>query len=66
LIVQFAFAYIENTFFSKVWWDSLSDVDRQHLASLAWISNAYYEHFTYSYSRRTVPWEVMNIQVSLE
>jgi len=52
LIVQFAFAYIENTFFSKGWWDSLSDADRQHLASLAWISNAYYEHFTYSYSRK--------------
>jgi hypothetical protein len=66
LIVQFAFAYVENTFFSKAWWDSLSNTEHQHLTSLAWISNAYYEHFKYSHSRGTVPWEIVDIQVSEE
>ena len=64
LIAQFAFVYIENTFFSKIWWDSLSVLDRQHMASLAWVSNAYYESFKYSGSRRIVPWEIAGIQVN--
>jgi hypothetical protein len=64
LIAQFAFVYIENTFFSKVWWDSLSDFDRQHMASLAWVANAYYEMFTYSRSRRIVPWELVSVEVN--
>ena len=55
-IIQFAFAYIENTFFSEEWWGSLSEIDRKHLSSLAWVSNAYYEEFAYSQSRRIVPW----------
>lgn len=61
LIAQFAFVYIENTFFSKLWWDSLSHADQKHMSSLAWVSNAYYEDFTYSRSRRIVPWEVVSI-----
>jgi SEC-C motif len=64
LIAQFAFAYIENTFFSKAWWDSLSNPNREHLASLAWVANAYYEPFTYSTSRRIVPWDVVEVAVS--
>jgi hypothetical protein len=28
LLVQFIFAYIENTYFSETWWDSLSEVNR--------------------------------------
>jgi hypothetical protein len=64
LIVQFVFAYIENTFFSKDWWGSLSEVDRKHLSSLAWISNAYYEDFTYSRSRKIVPWKLTGVAVN--
>ncbi|MGO9646842.1 MAG: hypothetical protein ACLPOO_02190 [Terriglobales bacterium] len=64
LIVQFAFAYIENTFFSKDWWGSLSEVDRKHLSSLAWVSNAYYEDFTYSRSRNIIPWEITSVVVN--
>lgn len=64
LIAQFAFVYIENTFFSKMWWDSLSEVDRKHMATLAWVANAYYEDFSYSKSRGIVPWEIMNVEVN--
>ncbi|HXM20593.1 MAG TPA: SEC-C domain-containing protein [Terriglobales bacterium] len=64
LIVQFAFAYIENTFFSKDWWESLSEVDRKHLSSLAWVSNAYYEDFTYSRSRKIIPWGITSAVVN--
>jgi hypothetical protein len=63
LIAQFAFVYIENTFFSKFWWDSLSNFNRRHMASLAWIANAYYEEFAYSSSRKIVPWKLMSINV---
>lgn len=57
LLVQFMFAYVENTFFSSAWWSSLSNEDRKHLMSLADISNAYYTDIEYSPSR-FVPWEI--------
>jgi len=61
LIVQFAFAYIENTYFSKDWWESLSQNNREHLESLANISNAYYTRFEYS-AAKIVPWEIMSVE----
>jgi hypothetical protein len=64
LIAQFAFAYTENTFFSKSWWESLSNFDRDHLSSLAWMSNAYYDKFSYSHSRHIVPWEITSVEIN--
>ena len=57
LLVQLMFAYLENTYFSADWWDSLSEEDRRHLASLAIVWPAYYTDFSYV-SSRIVPWHV--------
>lgn len=64
LIAQFAFVYIANTYFSKEWWDNLSSVNRRKMESLAWVADAYEEPFTYSPSRKIVPWEITSIDVS--
>ncbi|MBW2307029.1 MAG: SEC-C domain-containing protein [Deltaproteobacteria bacterium] len=60
LLVQFMFAYVENTYFSGAWWESLNIADRQHIELLAGLSNAYYTYFDYSLSQ-IVPWEVMEV-----
>jgi hypothetical protein len=57
VLVQYIFAYVENTYFSKRWWASLSPEECRHLASLARLRNACYANFSYS-SNRIVPWEV--------
>ena len=62
LLIQFMFAYVENTFFSNDWWQSLTLTDRQHLLELARISNAYYTDFEYSNST-FVPWEVQTAKI---
>jgi SEC-C motif len=62
LIVQFVFAYIENTYFSNSWWGSLSKANREHLASLAAIGNAYYSDFVYQ-PCRFVPWEITELSI---
>jgi len=62
LLVQFIFAYVENTYFSGHWWDLLPDGDRQHLASLAEISNAYYTDFLYI-SAPFVRWQITNVRI---
>lgn len=62
LLTQFMFAYVENTFFSNEWWQSLTHTDRQHLTELARISNAYYTDFEYS-NRSFVPWEIMTATI---
>jgi hypothetical protein len=59
-LVQFMFAFIENTFFSVRWWDSLSEIQRSHLAALAEIANPYYDTFPFM-SSKMVPWKVTNI-----
>jgi hypothetical protein len=64
LIVQFIFAYIENTYFSSAWWDSLSRVNRGHIEGLAGIGNAYYTDFAYSRSLGFAPWEVTTVVVA--
>ncbi len=63
LIVQFMFAYIENTYFSDKWWWSLSQVNRDQLECLAGIGNAYYTDFSYS-SSKFVPWELTTVVVA--
>ena len=51
ILVQFMFAFIENTFFSERWWNSLSDTERRHLSGLARIANAYYDPFEFISSK---------------
>jgi hypothetical protein len=64
LIAQFVFVYIENTYFSREWWTSLSDINRKQMTSLAWTSNAYEERFHYSPSSKIVPWEIVNVDIN--
>jgi hypothetical protein len=60
LLVQFLFAYIENTVFSTGWWESLSEFNREQLTGLAGISNPYYTDLDFS-AIRVVPWQVTDI-----
>ena len=62
LLVQFMFAYIENTVFSRLWWESLSEFNRSHLSSLARISNPYYTDIPFL-NFKLVPWEITNVLV---
>jgi hypothetical protein len=58
--VQTLFAYIENTFLSSHWWDSLSKKDQEQIRLLALMPNAYYTDFDY-YGSVLMPWK--NIEV---
>ncbi len=58
--VQTLFAYIENTFFSKQWWDSFPPEHQEHIRSIALMPNAYYTDFNYSDSIR-MPWEISEV-----
>jgi hypothetical protein len=62
ILVQFMFTFIENTFFSARWWDSLSGMHQGHLATLARISNPYYGSFQFLQSK-LVPWKITRILV---
>jgi hypothetical protein len=62
LLVQFMFAYLENTYFSMAWWMSLSEANRSHVSSLATMGNAYYTEFEYSRAR-LVPWELIDARI---
>jgi hypothetical protein len=64
LVVQFIFAYVENTYFSSDWWESLSKVNQEHIESLAAMGNAYYSDFSYSSSLTFAQWEVTGVVVS--
>jgi hypothetical protein len=61
LIVQFFFAYISNTCFSPAWWNSLSQDQQRQFRSLASISNAYYEDFSFA-SLRAMKWELETVE----
>lgn len=58
-LVQFMFAYLENTYFSFDWWTSLGDADRRHVGNLGCMWNAYYEQFEYR-DVALVPWELLD------
>ena len=62
LLVQFMFAYIENTFFSTEWWESLAPGERQQLAMLARTPNPHYTPFAYS-GAHFVPWEIITAEI---
>jgi hypothetical protein len=64
-IVQWAFFYSENTFFSKAWWDSLSIVAKSHIRSLASEANPYYAKSSFL-SLKFAPWELDNIKIEIQ
>lgn len=60
ILVQFLFAFIENTFFSERWWKSLSDQEQRHLTARAHLGNPYYDNLEFI-SNRFVPWKITKI-----
>lgn len=64
VLVQFMFAFVENTYFSEKWWKTLSFGMQNHIESLATMGNPYYEDFHYSYST-IIPWEVTDIKCDI-
>ena len=57
-IVQVFFAYIENTYFSESWWNSLFLLAQNHLRNLAKIPNAYYTPIRLL-KRKFMPWKLI-------
>ena len=62
LLVQFMFAYLENTYFSFNWWTSLAEAERRHVSSLALMGNAYYTAFKYR-DVALVSWELLDARI---
>jgi hypothetical protein len=57
VLPQFVFAFIENTYFSAAWWESLTDEQKRIIKEHAVNPNAYYD--TPQYAHMTlVPWKV--------
>ena len=60
MVVQFMFAYIENTYFSATWWNSLSSDQKNHIWQLAKMGNPYYDPWEYT-PNLAVPWGAIDI-----
>lgn len=61
ILVQFMFAYVENTFFSKDWWNSLGNEQQTHIKKLAGIFNPYYQKIEYV-NDVFVPWKITSVE----
>ena len=59
-LIQFMFAYVENTFFAAGWWNGLSERVQSHLAHLAQMSNPYYLDWAYI-PGEFLPWRVTGV-----
>lgn len=64
-IVQFVFAYVENTYFSSAWWSSLSGKMQSHISNLARMGNPYYEDWEYLHES-IVPWRIERVTYTPE
>jgi hypothetical protein len=62
VIAQLMFAYIENTFFSRAWWNSRREYVRNHVRQIAQQPNPYYSPPRYIV-RHVVPWRLESISV---
>ena len=59
ILVQLMFAYIENTYFSATWWQSLNEEQRRQVGRLAHIE-PYYTPFEYM-EDFSVPWQIVAV-----
>ena len=59
-LIQFFFAYCENTYFSIAWWSSLSDLQKKHITQLMMNTNPYYYFPKYNYDLSLSPWSVIS------
>lgn len=60
ILVQFMFAFVENTYFALVWWDTLSEEQKNHLTKLALMppNVTYYSDIPYKFEQ-FVPWKIL-------
>jgi hypothetical protein len=65
LLIEFMFAYVENTYFSKDWWDSLEQTKRDRLKHLAVLFSGYGGFWRYSRMKFT-NWKVTNIKKDIK
>ena len=60
IIIEFVFGYVENTYFSQSWWDSLDQAKRDRITMLASIPYLYGRYLKYSRMKFT-NWQITNI-----
>lgn len=65
LLVEFMFAYVENTYFSKTWWDSLDQSKRDRLTHLATLFSGYGGFWRYSRIKLT-NWHITDIKINIK
>ena len=65
LLVEFFFAYVENTYFSEAWWEVLPQVNRDRLMQLAGIPIFYGRALRYS-GLRHVGWNLAERRLRLD
>jgi len=63
ILVEFVFAYVENTYFSEDWWTSLPQSQRDRLETLAGVSSQYGRPLEYS-RMSYVDWKILDINLS--
>ncbi|HBP89844.1 MAG TPA: hypothetical protein DD706_19360 [Nitrospiraceae bacterium] len=60
ILLEFIFAYVENTFFSETWWNSLTHFQRDHLNELAGLLVPYGKLQAWT-GNRYLDWEITEI-----
>jgi hypothetical protein len=63
VIVQLMLAHVENSYFSSLWWNSLSASQKAHVKYLAELGNPFYEAWSYI-DDLPVPWDIVAIEDS--
>ena len=59
-LVQFFFAFCENTYFSDSWWNGLNTVQQEHLKKLSTNPNPYYLLPNFDFSMGISPWSFIS------
>jgi len=63
IIVQLMLAHVENSYFSSLWWNSLSTDQKAHVRQLAQMGNPFYTPWTYM-DDLPVPWTITAVTES--
>lgn len=61
ILIEFAFAYIENTYFSEIWWKSLAPAQSARLKELAGVLVQYGSPLRYS-RMKYLDWSIVGIE----
>lgn len=60
VLLEFVFAFVENTYFSEAWWKSLPPIQRERLKELAGILIPYDSPLSYS-GMKYLDWSIVGI-----